>query len=242
MNILAVDTSASPVSAALLHDGKLMGEFYLNTKTTHSQTLMPIVEALLKTAAVELKDIDVFAVNAGPGSFTGVRIGVATVKGMSMPLDKKCASVSTLESMAHCMPYTSGIVCAVMDARCSQVYNALFMLDNGDIQRLTEDRAISIAELETDLGNYEENTIYLVGDGAELCYKAFGEKYPSVVLAPENIRFQHAYGTAKAAEKMAAGNSLCSSDELMPLYLRLPQAERELKERKEKEKTDRKGQ
>lgn len=240
MNILAVDTSASPVSAAFMHDGRLMGEFYLNTKTTHSQTLMPLVEALLKTASVGLNDIDVFAVNAGPGSFTGVRIGVSTVKGMTMPLDKKCASVSTLESMAYCMPYTSGIVCAVMDARCSQVYNALFMLDNGNVNRLTDDRAISMAELEADLGNYEENSIYLVGDGAELCYEAFGEKYPFVILTPENIRFQHAYGTAKAAEKMAAENRLCSSDELMPLYLRLPQAERELKERKEKEKTERK--
>ena len=240
MNILALDTSASPVSAALLKDGQLMGEFYLNTKTTHSQTLMPLTEALLKTAGVKLEDIDVFAVNAGPGSFTGVRIGVATVKGLSMPLDKKCASVSTLDSMAQCMPYAGGIVCAVMDARCSQVYNALFMLDDGEIQRLTDDRAVSIDELENDLGNYEESMIYLVGDGAELCYRAFGEKYPNVVLVPENIRFQHAYGTARAAEKMAAEDKLCSSDELMPLYLRLPQAERELKEKQEKEKTNRK--
>ena len=157
-----------------------------------------------------------------------------------MPLDKKCASVSTLDSMAQCMPYAGGIVCAVMDARCSQVYNALFMLDDGEIQRLTDDRAVSIDELENDLGNYEESMIYLVGDGAELCYRAFGEKYPNVVLVPENIRFQHAYGTARAAEKMAAEDKLCSSDELMPLYLRLPQAERELKEKQEKEKTNRK--
>ena len=156
MNILALDTSASPVSAALLKDGKLMGEFYLNTKTTHSQTLMPLTEALLKTAGVKLEEIDVFAVNAGPGSFTGVRIGVATVKGLSMPLDKKCASVSTLDSMAQCMPYAGGIVCAVMDARCSQVYNALFMLDDGEIQRLTDDRAVSIDELENDLEDEQQ--------------------------------------------------------------------------------------
>ena len=95
----------------------------------------------------EIKDIDVFAVNAGPGSFTGVRIGVASVKGLAMPLDKPCAAVSTLESMAYCMPLTSGIVCAVMDARCSQVYNALFRIDNGKVERITEDRALSVAEL-----------------------------------------------------------------------------------------------
>ena len=238
MNILALDTSASPVSAALLKDGKLMGEFYLNTKTTHSQTLMPLTEALLKTAGVKLEDIDVFAVNAGPGSFTGVRIGVATVKGLSMPLDKKCASVSTLDSMAQCMPYAGGIVCAVMDARCSQVYNALFMLDDGKLQRITEDRAISIEDLNKELGYYEENSIYLVGDGAELCYNAFGAEYPLMELVPMNIRYQHAYGTAMAAEKMAEENRLCSSDELMPIYLRVPQAERELKAKQKNSGTD----
>ena len=113
MKILAIDTSASPVSAAILHDGVLDGEFFLNTKTTHSQTLMPIIEALLKTTETALSDIDVFAVNAGPGSFTGVRIGTATVKGLSLPDNKPCAAVSTLAAMAYGMPYQSGIICAV---------------------------------------------------------------------------------------------------------------------------------
>lgn len=236
MNILAVDTSASPVSAAILHDGLLLGEFYLNTKTTHSQTLMPVIESLLRTTGLKLEQIDVFAVNAGPGSFTGVRIGVASVKGMSLPLDKPCASVSTLEAMAHCMPYNDGIVCAVMDARCSQVYNALFRLDNGSVERITDDRAMSIDELADELTYYEENSIYLTGDGSELCYKSFCEKLPNVFLTPANIRFQHAYGTAKAAYLMAQENRLCTSDELMPLYLRLPQAERELRAKQQKEK------
>ena len=235
MKILAIDTTASPVSAAILNDGFLMGEFFLNTKTTHSQTLMPLVDSLLKTTNTEIKDIDVFAVNSGPGSFTGVRIGVASVKGMTMPLDKPCASISTLESMAYSMPYSDGIVCAVMDARCSQVYNALFMLDNGTIERITEDRAISISELENDLSYYEENSIYLVGDGAELCYQSFWERLPNVMLTPMNIRYQHAYGTAMAALKLAERGELITSDGLMPVYLRLPQAERELKARQQKE-------
>lgn len=230
MNILAIDTTASPVSAALLSDGRLLGEFYLNIKTTHSQTLMPIVSSLLSSTGTDINDIDVFAVNAGPGSFTGVRIGVACVKGMAMPLDKPCAQVSTLEATAYSMPYADGIVCAVMDARCNQVYNALFRLDDGKAERITDDRALSIDELAEDLTNYDE-TVYLTGDGADICSKAFADRLPNVVLTPVNIRYQHAYGTAAAAEKMAAENRLCTAAQLMPIYLRLPQAERELKAR-----------
>ena len=233
MKILAIDTTASPVSAAVLKDGALCGEFFLNVKTTHSQTLMPVVSALLKNTGTEIGEIDVFAVNAGPGSFTGVRIGVASVKGMTLPLGKPCACVSTLESMAYNLPFKSGIVCSVMDARCKQVYNALFAVDNGKITRLTEDRALSIEELGVGLGKYND-TIYLVGDGARLCFEAFEGKIQNIELMPENLRYQRAYGTARAAEKMAEEGRLCSSDELMPLYLRLPQAERELKARLEK--------
>ena len=225
MKILAVDTSATPVSAALVDSGRLLGEFYLNIKMTHSQTLMPIVESLLKTTGTAIQEIDVFAVNVGPGSFTGVRIGVASVKGLTMPLEKPCAAVSTLEAMAYSMPYESGIICAVMDARCSQVYNAIFEMNGGTVERLTPDRALSIAELKQELKKYCDR-IYLAGDGAEICKKAF-EDMENVELVPENIRFQHAYGTARAAEKMAWREQLCTSDELMPLYLRLPQAERE---------------
>jgi len=230
VKILAIDTTASPVSAALTDKGKLIGNFYLNIKTTHSQTLMPIVSSLLSTTGTDIKDIDVFAVNAGPGSFTGVRIGVASVKGMALPLGKLCAGVSTLESMACCMPYESGIICAVMDARCSQVYNALFRINDGIPERLTDDRALSISELAEELKQFD-SPVYLVGDGAEICYNTFGDVIGSVVLTPENIRFQNAYGTAKAAEKMAEENKLCSADSLMPIYLRLPQAQRELNAR-----------
>lgn len=233
MKILAVDTTASPVSAALVNDGFLEGEVFLNIKTTHSQTLLPLVESLLKTSSTDIRDIDIFAVNSGPGSFTGVRIGVAAVKGMAMPLDKKCAGISTLESMAYCMPYQSGIVCAVMDARCSQVYNALFRLKSGEIERITPDRALSVEELGEELKKYDE-PIYLAGDGAQLCERAFSEKIPNVLLTPMNIRYQRAYGTAKAAEMLAAENKLCTSSELMPTYLRLPQAERELREKQKK--------
>ena len=228
MKILAIDTSASPVSAALTEDGRLLGEYYLHIKMTHSQTLMPMVESLLQTTGTALQDIDLFAVNAGPGSFTGVRIGVASVKGMTMPLDKPCAAVSTLEAMAYGLPYQEGIVCAMMDARCSQVYNALFRLHDGTPERLTPDRALPIEELLEELKAFQE-TVYLVGDGAELT-----EAKGNLLLVPENIRFQHAYGTAKAAQYLAEQNRLCTSDRLMPLYLRLPQAERERLQKQQK--------
>lgn len=237
MNILAVDTSALPVSAAVLQDDFLLGEFYLDTKTTHSQTLMPLIEALLRTANLTLDAIDLFAVNAGPGSFTGVRIGVASVKGMALPLNKPCAAVSTLEAMSLGLPFREGIVCAVMDARCSQVYNALFRLQNGIAERLTEDRALSIQELSDELREYAGKTVYLVGDGAELCYQAFKDTLSNVCLTPANLRYQHAYGTAMAARRMASQNQLCTCDALMPLYLRLPQAERERLAKQQSEKT-----
>lgn len=236
MKIFAIDTTASPASAAILSDGRLLGEYYLNIKTTHSQTLMPMTESLLKNANIKIDDIDVFAVNAGPGSFTGVRIGVASIKGMTFTSNKPCASVSTLEAMAWGMPYFSGIVCAVMDARCAQVYSALFRLENGSVRRLCDDRAISIQELSDELAQYKDETVYLAGDGAELCFKEFSEQHPNVYLTPENVRFQHAYGTAKAAERLISEGKLCTSDELMPIYLRVPQAERELKARQQNNK------
>ena len=226
MKILAIDTTASPVSAAVLRDGSLCGEFFLNVKTTHSQTLMPVVSSLLKNAGTEIEDIDVFAVNAGPGSFTGVRIGVASVKGMTLPLGKPCACVSTLESMAYNFSDTDSIICAVMDARCSQVYNALFEKKNGVIKRLSDDRALSIEDLAEDLKQYS-NKLVLVGDGAELCYNSYREQFSNIFLASENSRYQNASGVAFAAadkERITAG-------ELLPTYLRLPQAERELKKR-----------
>lgn len=234
MKILAIDTTAGPVSAAVWDEGFLVGEFFLNTKTTHSQTLMPVIESLLKNSGLSVADIDVFAVNAGPGSFTGVRIGVATVKGLTMPLNKPCAAVSTLESMACALPYPEGIVCAVMDARCAQVYNALFRLKDGEVQRLTEDRALSIADLGRELKTYQE-TIYLTGDGAELCYRSFAEMLPTIQLTPPQLRYQRASGTALAAARLVKEDRLCTSAELMPLYLRLPQAERELKARQQKQ-------
>ena len=227
MNILALDTSASPVSAALLKDGKLMGEFYLNTKTTHSQTLMPLTEALLKTAGVKLEDIDVFAVNAGPGSFTGVRIGVAAAKGIAFQHNIPCVSVSTLESMAYNMLGSDCVVCALMDARCSQVYNAMFRVTEERVERLCNDRAISLTDLKLDLRNYTEKVVF-VGDGARIAFKSLENPPENVFLAPIDRISQNAVSVACAAFKQIKKGNTLTPAELMPVYLRLPQAQREL--------------
>jgi len=230
MLILAIDSSASPASAAIREDGKLLGEFFIHTKQTHSQTLLPMVENLLKAAGKTCADFDVMAVSSGPGSFTGVRIGVSCVKGLALPNNTPCCGISTLETIALAgRGYEGCVICAVMDARCGQVYNALFRVENGALIRLTEDRALSMEALSQECAPYGSQAV-LFGDGASLCYQAFQDW--GARLAPEEIRFQRASSVALAAEKLAAGGQTITAAELTPAYLRLPQAERELKKRK----------
>ena len=227
MKILAVDTSATAASVAVAEENKLIGEFSINTALTHSQTLMPMVDELLNNTGLSVNDIDAVAVNAGPGSFTGVRIGVAAVKGIAFPKNLPCVSVSTLESMAYNMLGNDCIVCSVMDARCSQVYNALFRVKGCTVTRMTDDRALSLTDLKNELRNINEKVV-LVGDGAVLCSKFLGEELENIMLAPFNNRIQTASSVAYAAfEKINNGETL-TADELMPVYLRLPQAQREL--------------
>ncbi|MGN0479842.1 MAG: tRNA (adenosine(37)-N6)-threonylcarbamoyltransferase complex dimerization subunit type 1 TsaB [Hominenteromicrobium sp.] len=230
MLILALDSSASPASAALLEDGKILSEFYINTKQTHSQTLMPMVEAVLRLSARTLDDVDCFAVSAGPGSFTGVRIGVSCVKGLAMARNIPCAGVSTLRAMAENARGMNGIVCAVMDARCGQVYNAMFRAENGKIERLCADRALPVSELYAECEAYGDKLL-LVGDGAQLCHKTFAS-FGARILQPQQ-QFQRASGAALAAQELIAAGQTVTPDALMPIYLRLPQAERELKKKQE---------
>ena len=230
--ILAVDTSAKSVSCALVRDGNVLASYFANNGLTHSQTLLPMVDHLLQTAAITMKQVDALAVNAGPGSFTGVRIGVSAVKGLAFTSGLPCVSVSTLESMAEMVSLVDGMaVCGVMDARCQQVYTAVFASDeSGNIKRLSEDEAISIVELGEKLKALD-TPVVLVGDGSSLCYKILRETVPNLVLAPSSVRFQNAVGTALVAERLYQQGSTLSAEELLPTYLRLPQAERELNSR-----------
>lgn len=225
MLILAFESSAKAASAALCEDGRLLGQAVLCCGLTHSRTLLPIAEDLLKNTGTALTDVDCFAVAQGPGSFTGIRIGVSTVKGLSWAADKPCTGVSTLAAMAWNGVSAGGLVCAVMDARRNEVYNALFRIADGRPQRLCEDRAVSLTSLAGELAALKDagEVPFLVGDGAQLTAEYLESRGMPFRLAPEPLRNQSAWGVAMEA----AGLTPVSSQELLPVYLRLSQAERE---------------
>ncbi|MGN0649901.1 MAG: tRNA (adenosine(37)-N6)-threonylcarbamoyltransferase complex dimerization subunit type 1 TsaB [Oscillospiraceae bacterium] len=217
--ILGIDSSAITAGCALCEGDRIIAEEFLNTKHTHSQTLLPMVESMMNRAGVTLADIEAIAITAGPGSFTGLRIGIAAVKGMAMGAGKPCIPVSTLEAIAYNLRGTDCIVCCAMDARCGQVYNALFESKSGVITRLCEDRAIKATDLIAQLDTLEGRVI-LAGDGAELLYKAADGR---LELAEYPVRYQRGVGVCYAA----AGRQPIDAAAVMPSYLRLPQAERE---------------
>ena len=233
MLILAFETSAKACSVAI-HDGqKLLGESYQNTGLTHSQTLMVMAEDLLKSCGKTAADVTALAVAAGPGSFTGVRIGVSAAKGFAWGAELPVYGVSTLESMALSLGALHGHVCCCMDARRKQVYNALFLAENGALTRISEDRAISLEELQAEL-EHIDGPVWLVGDGAELTYKTLSGEIDELILPPEHRRQQRASGGALAAiEAMNRGES-ADGAALQPNYLRLSQAERERMEKMQK--------
>ena len=230
MLILAFETTAKACSVALLEDAKLLGESYQNTGLTHSQTLMVMAEDLLKACGKTMAEVAAVAVAEGPGSFTGVRIGVAAAKGLSWGGEKPCYGVSTLEAMALTLGIYEGYVCACMDARRNQVYNALFYVNCGSVERVCEDRAISLAELKSEL-EHLDGPIFLVGDGSSLTYNTLREAITGLVLPPEHRMHQRASGVALAAAKQIAAGGSGDGAALTPNYLRLSQAERERMER-----------
>ncbi len=230
MLILAFESSARAASVALVEDGRLISQYSQCSGLTHSRTLLPMAEDMLKNAELSLDKVDLFAVAHGPGSFTGIRIGVSTVKGLAWAADKPCVGVSTLEAMAWHGLAAGGLVCPVMDARRSQVYNALFQVENGKPVRLCEDRPIALSQLAEELRTLNAPA-FLIGDGAELAEKYLREQAIPCTVAPENLRWQSAWGVAMAAMDKTPGNA----DALLPVYLRLSQAERERQERLAKE-------
>ena len=230
MLTLAFETSAKSASVALTESGKLLGESYQNTGLTHSQTLMVMAQDLLKQCGKTVGDITAVAVAEGPGSFTGVRIGVAAAKGFAWGGQIPCYGVSTLEAMAETLGIWEGTVCACMDARRNQVYNALFCVKAGEITRLTEDRAIALAELKTELAALE-GPIFLVGDGSVLTHKTLSGEIAGLVLPPEHRMHQRASGVALGAAKRIAAGETGDANALTPNYLRLSQAERERAEK-----------
>ena len=233
MLILAFETSAKAASVALTENGKLLGESYQNTGLTHSQTLMVMAEDLLKQCGKTVSDLTAVAVAEGPGSFTGVRIGVAAAKGLSWGAQLPCYGISTLEAMAVSLGAYQGYVCACMDARRNQVYNALFYVNQGKPERVCPDRAIALSELSGELKSLE-GPIFLVGDGSSLTHKTLSGEIPALVLPPEHRMHQRAVGVALLAEAKAAAGESGDGAALQPNYLRLSQAERERMEKMQK--------
>lgn len=228
MITLAFESSARPASVALMEDDVLISQYTQCSALTHSRTLLPMAEDLLNNAEYKLEDIDQLAVSIGPGSFTGIRIGISTVKGLAWALKKPCVGVSTLEGMSWNGTAQNDLICCTMDARRNQVYNALFECKNGIPVRLCEDRAISLEELSEHCKSFNRS-FFIVGDGAALTYDYFLSKDIASRIAPENLRWQNAYGVAMAAKNHPA----VTVDELLPSYLRLSQAERERQARLE---------
>ncbi|HHU23232.1 MAG TPA: tRNA (adenosine(37)-N6)-threonylcarbamoyltransferase complex dimerization subunit type 1 TsaB [Clostridiales bacterium] len=228
MFVLALESTAKSASVALCRDGELICQYYQNSGLTHSRTLLPMVRDMLKNSEVSLDEVDLIAVAIGPGSFTGVRIGVSAAKGLAWAKDKPVLGVSTLEAMAwHGMAAPEGaLICPVMDARRNQVYNALFEFVDGKPRRLCADRAVSMDDLVDEIKKYEKMN-FLIGDGAKLCYNYLKKFELSALLPPEPMLYQSAWGVAMASLDKQPG----AAGELLPKYLRLSQAERERQER-----------
>lgn len=236
MKILSIECSAGPASCAIIDDGKIKASSYINSSLTHSQTLMQMIIDTLENSATNFCDINKIAISVGPGSFTGLRIGISAVKGLAAASNIPCMPVSTLDCMAEQFSDRDCIVCAVMDARCNQFYNALFKIKNGTIDRLCDDRALLGDQLKQEILNISsDNQIIICGDGADLFYKSVND-IPNVIISPPHLKFQSAVGVGLFAYKNAEILTDVSPENLLPVYLRLPQAERELKAKTEAQK------
>ena len=225
MKILALDSSAVAATVALCEDQRLLAEYTVNNGNTHSETLLPLVESLMSHFSLTPRDIDLFAVSSGPGSFTGVRIGAATVKGLAFGLDTPCVGVSTLEALAENALICEGLICPVMNARRSQVYTALFRSDGKTLERLLPDSAMSILDLDELLSKHGEKVAF-TGDGYSITVGALQKT--AVREVPERLRHQSAFSVAQVAYRGYLADSSVSDRELKVNYLRPSQAEREL--------------
>ncbi len=233
--ILAFESTAKVASVALLRGDRVLAEYSVDCGLTQSELLLPMAEHCLASVHADFSAVSALACTVGPGSFTGVRIGVATVKGLAFGKDIPCIEVSTLEALAENLRGLRSLIVPCMDARRAQVYNALFLSDGEKIERLTPDRAISLDDLSSELRAYEGKDVYLVGDGYDVAQKHLAASGISLCITPYGLRNQSAAACARVASRKLAEGKALSDRELSPSYLRLPQAERE---RLEKEKAN----
>lgn len=235
MKILAVDTSANVASAAIVCGGKLLAEYVLNHKKTHSEKIMPMIDALLKDSETDISEIDIFAAANGPGSFTGLRIGVSTVKALAHAADRPAVGICTLEGLAYNLFGADGFISPMMDARRGQVYNAVYSWENGVLKEIVSPRAAAVCECLA--GFSDEKKVFFLGDGSAVYRKeiesAMGER---AIFAPVTCTLQRASSIAALAEIKAERGLLGDCHTLLPFYIRKPQAEREYEEKMKKEK------
>lgn len=231
MKIMAFDTAVEVAAVAVMEDTKLLGEYIINNKKKHSEKLMPLAESLLKDLSLSPSDIDIFAVSIGPGSFTGIRIGVSAVKALAYATGKKIAGIPTLDALAFNASLYEGVACPLIDARNHQVYTALYKCENGRQEKLTQYMAVDIDEIIEKIRMAGENTVF-IGDAAELHKDMILSKLGNKAhFMPGNLQIQRASAVAQLAYIKAVSGETDNCFELAPLYLRKPQAERELEKK-----------
>ncbi len=231
MKIMAFDSTAKRASVAVTEDDRLLGEFSVDNGLTHSELLLPMAEDILRALKLSFSDIELYATSVGPGSFTGVRIGVSLIKGLAFGKDVPCSDVSTLEALAENLRGISGIILPCMDARRNETYAAIFKSEGGELTRLSEDSAMSVKALAELLKEYEGESIYLVGDGYEPVTRGLTALGITLCETPPLLRGQSAYSVARVAKKSFDRGEYTTDKKIAPTYLRVPQAERERLER-----------
>ncbi len=231
MITLAFDTSAKVASVAVLEDGRTLASYSIDNGLTQSELILPMAEDILRSLKLSFSDVELLATSVGPGSFTGVRIGVSLVKGLAFGRNIPCAAVSTIEALAENLRGLDGIILPVMDARRNQVYSATFISECGAITRLTDDRAVGLSELAEELLAYKDKPIYLVGDGYCVAKKALSASEIRLCDTPEILRNENAASVGLVGIRMHSEGRTVSERDISPVYLRLPQAERERLER-----------
>lgn len=229
MKILAIESTASVCSVSISEDEKLIAELNINTQNKHSENLLPSIEQIIRFSGINISEIDLYSYSAGPGSFTGVRIGSATIKGLAFGKNKPCAAVSSLYALAQGLQDFDGILCPVILARKTQVYNALFECSCNKIKRICDDRVIDVSVLEEELLNIKDKAIYLTGDGYSLCKERFSKI--NINSVPPKLRIQSAYNVALSALDIYKLGRASDDKKIFPSYLRLSQAEREREEK-----------
>lgn len=240
MKILAFDGTAKAASVAVADGDRILAHHTVDNGLTQSELLLPMAEDLLKNLKLSFSDIGLFATSVGPGSFTGVRIGVSLIKGLAFGRNIPCVGVSTIEALAENLRGLRGIIIPAMDARRSQIYSATFRSDGRELTRLTGDRAVALSTLAEELREYEGEDIYLVGDGYAVAKRALEAAGVRLCETPELLTLESAASVAKVAKRKYESGEWVSDSELSPVYLRMPQAERERLEREVAKKNERK--